>query len=106
LTTEATLNPEVHKIVNGVAPDVNSPELQRFVSMLYQTTDQLPGGTAGAVRWERATGELLSKAGHSIKAEQVINGLNSLLATGSLSPHDAEVARALVDDLKSALGGN
>ena len=106
LTTEATLNPEVQKIESGIAPDVNSPALQRIVSTLYQTTDQLPGGTAGAVRWEQATGELLSKAGHSIKAAEVITRLNRLLATGSLSLHDSEVARALIDDLRSALGGN
>ncbi len=106
LTAEATLNPEVQKIVNGVAPDVNSPALQRILNTLYQATDQLPGGTAGAVRWEQATGELLSPAGHTIKAAEVINRLNRLLAGGSLSPNDSEVARALIDDLKTALGGN
>jgi RHS repeat-associated protein len=106
LTTEATLNPEVQKIVSGVAPDVSSPALQKYVGLLYQVTDQLPGGTAGAVRWEQATGELLSQSGHGPKAEGIINGLNRLLATGTLSAHDAEVARALIQDLKDALGGN
>jgi RHS repeat-associated protein len=106
LTAGATSNPEVQNVVNGLEPNVNSPALQRFVSQLYQATDELPGGTAGAVRWEQATGELLSPSGHALKAGQIINGLNRLLASGSLSPHDAEVARALMDDLKSALGGN
>jgi hypothetical protein len=106
LTTEATLNPEVQKIASGIAPDVNSPALQKYVNLLYQITDQLPGGTAGAVRWERATGELLSESGHGTKAQGIINGLNRLLATGTLSAHDAEAARALVQDIKDALGGN
>jgi hypothetical protein len=99
-------NPQVQRIASGLAPVAESPALQRVISTLYQTTDQLPGGTAGAVRWEQSTGELLSPSGHAIKAAEIINRLNRLLASGSLSPHDSEVARALIDDLKSALGGN
>lgn len=45
----------------------------------------MPGGTAGAVRSEIRTGVLLSNAGHSVKAQEIINGLQRLVNSGTLS---------------------
>jgi hypothetical protein len=66
-------------------------------------TDKLPGGTAGAVRYEIRTGELLSDAGHSIKAQEIVNGLQKLVNSGTLSQADTATAKSLIEDLKSAL---
>jgi hypothetical protein len=63
----------------------------------------MPGGTAGAVRYEIRTGELLSQAGHSMKAEQIINGLQNLVNSGKLSEADSATAKSLIEDLKGAL---
>lgn len=63
----------------------------------------MPGGTAGAVRYEIRTGELLSDAGHSIKAQEIINGLQKLVNSGTLSQADTATAKGLIEDLKSAL---
>ena len=92
-------------IARGIAPKAQSPELQRVINTLYQESDRLPGGTAGAVRHELSTGDLMSPAGHSIKAANTINRLNRIIVSGRLSPRDMEVAHALVQDLRNALGG-
>jgi len=86
-----------------LGPAATDPRLQNFINMLFQATDQMPGGTAGAVRYEIRTGELLSDAGHSIKAQEVINGLQKLVNNGTLSQADTATAKALIEDLRSAL---
>lgn len=57
------------------------------------------------MRHELSTGELMSQAGHSIKAAEQINRLNRIIASGRLSPQDSEIAHALVQDLTNAVGG-
>jgi len=49
-------------------PNVTNRELQDIVDELYQPTDQVPGGTGGAVRYERITKILLSPKGHTQEA--------------------------------------
>jgi hypothetical protein len=73
---------------------------------LFKSTDKLPGGTAGAVRYELATGEqLLQGTWHSQKAQNTITHLNNMLKSGELSYRDQQVARELIRDLTSALAG-
>jgi len=86
-----------------LGPAAADPRLQNFINMLFQVTDQMPGGTAGAVRYEIRTGELLSDAGHSIKAQEIINGLQKLVNSGTLSQTDTATAKGLIEDLRSAL---
>ena len=64
-------------------PLVSNPTLHQIVSKLFQATDRLPGGTAGAVRYEIMTGDLMSPTGHSKKAQEVIVALTNLLKSGS-----------------------
>jgi hypothetical protein len=52
---------------------------------------------------EIRTGELLSDAGHSIKAQEIINGLQKLVNSGTLSQADTATAKSLIEDLRSAL---
>jgi hypothetical protein len=49
------------------------------------------------------TGELLSRSGHFTKARQLINGIQKLISSGSLSSSDVAKARALIQDLQDAL---
>jgi RHS repeat-associated protein len=51
---------------NGLEPTAESPALQEIIGDLYKESDKLPGGTAGAVRYELRTGERLSPKGHFI----------------------------------------
>lgn len=83
---------------------VNNPALRNWIHMLYRATARVgSGSTADAIRYERATGHLLSKAGHSIKGQEAINGLEKLIRSGKLNPQEVNVARWLIDDLKDAL---
>jgi hypothetical protein len=56
-----------------------------------------------AIRYERTTGQLLSKTGHSQKGREAIQGLERLIRSGKLNQKDAEIAQQIVDDLNSAL---
>lgn len=62
----------------------------------------MPGGTAGAVRSEIRTGVLLSNAGHSMKAQEIINGLRRLVNSGTLSQADTATAESLIQDFWGA----
>jgi hypothetical protein len=84
--------------------NVTDPNLEKVVNELFQPTDQLAGGTGGAVRYEQMTGDLLSPAGHFQKAGDVITYVQGLVKQGNLSFHDQQVAREIIRDLSSALG--
>ncbi|MGB6461216.1 MAG: RHS repeat-associated core domain-containing protein, partial [Candidatus Acidiferrum sp.] len=82
-----------------------SPALAKLINWMYQEGDQLWDGTAGAVRSELATGDPVGGAFHSQKAQDLINGAQNLLKSGTLSAHDQQVARAMIQKLSDALAG-
>ena len=96
---------EIAKIVQGLKPTAEGMELQAVINEVYDERDILPGGTAGAVRHELATGERVGGRLHSIKASNTVRWLNRLLSSGSLSPNDTAIARAIKADLMDALAG-
>jgi len=59
--------------------------------------------STGPPAYEIRTGELLSDAGHSIKAQEIINGLQKLVNSGTLSQADTATAKSLIEDLIGAL---
>ena len=80
------------------------PKLRNFIDKLYRVTAQIgSGSTADAIRYERITGKLLSPSGHSIKGQEIINGLQKLINSGKLNSTDRAIAQQLVNDLKDAL---
>ncbi len=83
----------------------DSPELQKIIDQLYKPTDSVPGGTAGAVRQELATGGEVGGKTHTIKAleraTQLEKGINSGKSTGK----DLQTAKAIVQDLRNAVAG-
>jgi len=89
--------------VATLPPLVSNPTLQDIVNKLFQETDKLPGGTAGAVRYELLTGDLMSPSGHSMKAQEAIVAITNLLKRGKLSFNDQIVSRRLIQDLSDAL---
>ncbi|WP_431035976.1 hypothetical protein [Pseudomonas yamanorum] len=70
------------------------------------------GGLADAVRYEKATGEMLSPAGHEQKAIEVSNRLSELVRNANNQPpgkypysqRDIDFAKQLIKDLDNALG--
>jgi len=69
-----------------------------------QTTDTIAGGTAGAVRAERA-GIRVGGRSHSIKAAQRARQLSKLIARGKFSGNDLALAKAVIQDLMNSLAG-
>ncbi len=89
-------------------PLVSNPKLAAIVDELFQVTDKVPGGTAGAVRFEQESGIMLSPKGHAQDAQDIIGYLNNLLKdkNGSgWSLNDQAVAKKLIRDLQNALRG-
>jgi RHS repeat-associated protein len=88
-----------------VAGSIQNPTLRNIFNSLYQGNDKLPGGTAGAIRYEQATGNLLSPAGHLQKGQTTMNGLNKLLNNPNVSQGDKGLASMLRDQLSNAIKG-
>ena len=88
-------------------PLVTNPKLAEIVDELFQATDKIPGGTAGAVRFESESGIMLSPAGHVQDAESIAGQLNNLLKNPNTgwSSHDQAVAKELIRDLQNAVAG-
>ena len=82
---------------------VSNPSLQKYLEYLFRAASRIPGGTAGAVRYEINTGELLSPTGHFTKAQEAIVHLEGMLKSGNLSLHDQFVVREVIGDLVKAL---
>jgi hypothetical protein len=84
-------------------PVASNTELQGIIDKLYQDTDVVPGGTAGAARYEAATGKLLSPAGHWQDAADTAKELNTFLKSKpDLSTYDQNLVKVLIHDLESA----
>jgi RHS repeat-associated protein len=86
-----------------LAIGASSPALLNLINRLYQAQDEIPGGTAGAVRNEVMTGEYIN-GGHSIKAAEMITALQNLIKSGQLSGSDQTIAGHIISDLKNSLG--
>ncbi len=80
--------------------------LQKIVNTLYQDTDTIPGGTAGAVGQEVATRQQVGGRWHSQKAQDKINELSDFLKDHQgMSSYDQNLLKALIQDLSNALAG-
>ena len=53
-----------------------------IVQKLYQARDVVPGGTAGALRHEIETGQMLSRTGHATAVTERINWINNQMNKG------------------------
>lgn len=96
-------------ILQRLALSATSPALIAIVNKLYQETDEISGGTAGAVRNELTTGQYLNTGSgidgsHLIKASNTINELTNLIKSGQLDGHNQMIAEHLISDLKNSLG--
>jgi len=76
---------------------------QRVIQELFRANARLPGGTAGAVRHEVRTGELVGGKSHIRKAIERRRQLQQFLRRVDLSDQDRTTAQRLLDDLHAAL---
>ncbi len=87
------------------APEAESPALQKVVRQLFKASDRFPGGTAGALRVEAATGRMLSasETGHVQAGLERLGNLRTVLGTGGLSSGDVELDLKLQHDITNSL---
>ena len=84
-------------------PTADNPALRRTLDALYQPTDKIAGGTAGAVRQELASGGLVGGKTHVLKAKERLTRLRSIMKEQQLSPTDRGTAERVIRDLQDAL---
>jgi RHS repeat-associated protein len=103
---EAAAGAQVLSELAMVKPLVTDAKLAEIVEELFQATDKVPGGTAGAVRYEAMTGDMLSPAGHAQEAGDIVRQLNTYLKNNpGISSNDQAIAKELIRDLSNSLGG-
>ncbi len=89
---------------NILNSDISDPKLNNIANELYRPNAKIgSGSTADVLRYEKLTGELLSKTGHQTKALIYRNTLQKMINSGTLSPSDHELAKRLLIDLQDAL---
>lgn len=89
---------------NILNSDISDPKLKNIANELYRPNAKIgSGSTADVLRYEKLTGELLSKTGHQTKALIYRNTLQKMINSGALSPSDYELAKRLLIDLQDAL---
>jgi hypothetical protein len=76
----------------------------------WVSADKYPGGLAGAIRREIASGEYVGGVSHIEKGQQRLAQMKRILEDAykdkmSLSDRDLKIVRSLHDDLQRALGG-
>jgi len=111
--------PNVNPPKGGFGPTyraADSEQLEKILTSYYgadKTGSRVGnGGLADAVRYEKATGELLSPAGHEQKAVEVKLRLNDFIRNADNQPpgkypysqRDVDFAKELVKDIENALG--
>jgi hypothetical protein len=91
-------------LARGVKPVAQSKELQAIIDELYQPSDKIPGGTAGAVRAERTVGRVGGRT-HTTKAIERAAQLRSEIGKGTFRGSDLALAGAIFRDLTEAVAG-
>lgn len=86
-----------------IASVIENPKLKNTFNALFQTSDEFPGGTAGAVKHYAKTGNLIKGSTHITKARERIRNLEKILERGDLSAADVEIVNILLKQLKEAL---
>ncbi len=87
-------------------PAAANARLQGAIEQLFRAGDKLPGGTAGAIREELRTGELVGGRSHLLKGQQRARQLQRILQQEELSAADRTTAQRVLTDLQNALRGH
>lgn len=94
---------------NALIAKASDDKLRTAIKELYREESFIgDGGTAAAIRFEKATGLSVGKAGttHIQKGREMIRHIEKrILRNRNLSESDRALALKLVNDLKNAIGG-
>jgi len=78
-------------------------KLQNVINQLFKGSDEIPGGTAGAIRYTKLTKNLVGGSDHLKKGEGNINALRKILDKGNLNKQDRAAAERVLNDLEEAM---
>lgn len=84
-------------------PAATNPRLQNTISALFRAGDRIAGGTAGAIRHEALTGDLVGGKPHLQKGIERIANLERIIRSQHLDQTDMRTAQRLLEDLRSAV---
>ncbi len=87
---------------NG-APSASNAKLNNVIGNLFKASDQIPGGTAGAIRHTARTGDLVGGTNHVTAGVERVRALGNVLRSQNLNGADRRLAQELRDDLLGAL---
>jgi uncharacterized protein RhaS with RHS repeats len=87
----------------GDVPTAENAALNDAITNLFRAGDEIPGGTAGALRYEILTGARVGGKSHLRKAAQRLVQLRRILKREKLSDTDRATATAIADDLQDAI---
>ena len=91
---------------DALMAEAKTPEARRVIDELYHGAGKVgDGGTADAIRQERATGKPVGDRFHSKKGRERLNQINRILRKNPDHP-DRALLEWLRDDLRNALGGD
>lgn len=101
-----TIPPSHHLTTRDALLSEATTDKARFIiNELYRETGSIgDGGTADAIRYELATGELVGDKGHLKKGRQRIRQIEKVLRRNPNHP-DRELLTRLANDLRNALRG-
>jgi RHS repeat-associated protein len=99
----ALLATEAEKTATQKILQAQDSRLQNVIKALFQPGDKIPGGTAGAIRYELSTGATVGGKTHVQKGIERVSQLKKLVHDPTLSPEDRKIAQQLLDDLQNAL---
>ncbi|MGB5963319.1 MAG: hypothetical protein WBG73_21970 [Coleofasciculaceae cyanobacterium] len=84
--------------------NVTNSQLRGAVNNLFRSGDRtVPGGTAGAIIYEKITGRAVGGRSHIEKGQGRARQLERILQQEILSPQDQTTARNMLNDLLEAL---
>ena len=83
---------------------VNHPKLKKAIDELYRPGSIIgDGGTADIIRFENATGILMSRAGHIQKGIDMTRYLQSFIDEKNLTTDEKRLAQEIIKNLRDAL---
>ncbi|HYD54768.1 MAG TPA: RHS repeat-associated core domain-containing protein [Gemmatimonadaceae bacterium] len=79
------------------------PRLQNTLNALFRAGDRISGGTAGAIRREAVSGQLVGGKPHLQKGIERASNLERLLRRNDMSHQDVKIAQQALQDLRDAI---
>ena len=81
---------------------VENSKLQNIIQKFFQVSDDIPGGTAGAIQYTKETGKLVGDSDHIQKGQDLLRGLQNVLKQ-NLNRADLEKTKDLYKKLDRSL---